>query len=68
MRKSVIWTVFTSLVAFPLFAGDHSHSVSGYSAMLVRKYDANDDGKLNADEYPERYQKYFGKTRWLRRR
>ena len=59
MKKQALLAIFTTLMAVPLFAGDHAAS---FSSMIIRKYDQNDDQKLNADEYPERYQKYFGST------
>ena len=58
-KQSLLFAVVAILVVTPLWAGDHGALFSG---MFIQKYDANDDGKLNADEYPERYRKYFGKT------
>ena len=43
-------------------AADHSGWIKSYAAKFIKKNDGNNDGKLNADEYPQRYQKYFGNT------
>lgn len=59
MTKTALLVIFTGLMATPLIAGDHA---SSFSSMIIRKYDQNDDKKLNADEYPDRYQQYFAKT------
>jgi|GEM_PF-279534 transforming growth factor-beta-induced protein len=50
------------LMAFPVWAGEHRGTVKSYASMIIRKYDANDDGKLNADEYPTSFRKYFGRS------
>jgi transforming growth factor-beta-induced protein len=57
--QTLLLAVLAGLIVTPLWAGGHGAS---YSGMIIRKYDTNDDGKLNADEYPERYQKYFRTT------
>jgi hypothetical protein len=41
-------------------ASDSTECMGSFASMFVRKYDANHDGKLNGDEYPDRYRKYFG--------
>ena len=59
MKKTMLLAVLASFLTPPLVAGEHSGS---FSKMIIRKYDQNDDGKLNADEYPDRYQEYFSST------
>lgn len=61
-KQMLLLAIVASLTALPLLAGDHARSGSSYALMFIRKHDANDDGKLNADEYPQRYRKYFGKS------
>lgn len=56
----------TAILLAAVFFGSHSQASDGtkhlrsFASMFVRKYDANHDGKLNGDEYPDRYRKYFG--------
>ena len=59
LKTFYLLAAMSGLIATPLFAGDH---LASYSSMIIRKYDTNDDGKLNADEYPRKYRRYFGKS------
>ncbi len=60
--QMMVLAFVATLTAVPPSAADHARSAASYASMFIHKYDANDDGKLNADEYPERYRRYFGTT------